>query len=126
VPAELTSSQAYRRFPPYSAIAYCRTQPKTALQSGRAATDRFHVVPIGIENERSVVVRMVVRSWTGLAIVTSLVGEGTSVEAVDQLPAGGGKCYVHPGDGKSFSVRSRRTPFGRCRIRRSPRPPNTA
>jgi hypothetical protein len=60
---------------------------QSALRKARSrgnVTDRFKIVAVGIDHERRVVVRVIVRSQTRLAVVGRPGTESGSVEGIDR------------------------------------------
>lgn len=57
--------------------------------------DGFDVVAVGIEDERTVIVGVIVRPNAGRAIVTAAGGERRPMESVDPLPAVTSKSDMH-------------------------------
>ena len=57
--------------------------------------DGFDVVAVGIEDERTVIVGVIVRSNAGRAIVTAAGGERRPMESVNPLPAVASKSDMH-------------------------------
>ena len=57
--------------------------------------DGFDVVAVGIEDERTVIVGVIVRPNAGRAIVTAAGGERRRMESVDPLPAVTSKSDMH-------------------------------
>jgi len=60
----------------------------------------FDSVPVGIQDERGIVVRVVLRPYAGLAIVSSASIECSGIEASHRFPVGCAEAHVHARQGR--------------------------
>ena len=62
--------------------------------SGGIVTDDLYVVAVGVQNERAVIIRMVVRTEARRAVVFAAGGDGRLMKSVHQRTFGDPKCDV--------------------------------
>lgn len=61
---------------------YCPQNTKY-LSDWRSMADRFNIVPIGIKNKRTIIVRVVMWSKAGCSVVYSACPDSSSMEGID-------------------------------------------
>jgi hypothetical protein len=66
--------------------------------------DRFDVMPVGIENERTIVASVISRPEARLAVIVTSGSQCCCVEAIDGRPIRGSKSYVDPDDWSGFET----------------------
>jgi hypothetical protein len=87
------------------------TFPAETVQRARNSADlrgtvanHFDIVPVGIEDECTVIVLMVMRPQTGLAVVTTSSSQTCCMEAIDRSSIVNYESYVDAGDCSGFET----------------------